>query len=71
MCYNHAMLPIVKHIVGFGLKKLASDPQARDKAVRIAKTVADEAKNIAAEPDRARAAGKAFNRTVRKFKERG
>ena len=61
-------MPVVKHLARVGLKKLVSDPEAREKAIKVARTVTEEAKQIAAEPDRARAAGKAFNRAVRTFK---
>ncbi len=62
------MLPVVKHLARVGIKKLMADPEAREKAVKVAQAVTEEAKQIAAEPDRARAAGKAFNRAVRTWK---
>jgi hypothetical protein len=46
---------------------VASDPQAKQKALEAAHAVADEAKQIAKEPDRAYAAGRAVRRAFESF----
>lgn len=60
-----------KHLAQFAIKKLASNPEAREKAVEVARTVAREAKEIHAQEDRARATGKAFSKALRTFKGDG
>lgn len=50
------------------VKRIASDPAAREKAARVARGVAKEAKYIAGKQDRAYEAGRAVRRALRKFK---
>lgn len=54
---------IARHVA----QQVASHPQAKQKAIEAAHTVADEAKQIAKEPDRAYAAGKAVRRAFDSF----
>ena len=61
----------LKTLAQFAIKKLASSPEARQKAVEVARVVAEEAKQIKAEDDRARAAGKAFSKAMRSLKGEG
>ncbi|HSM19441.1 MAG TPA: hypothetical protein VK844_03615 [Hyphomicrobiales bacterium] len=57
----------LRQIARYVAQKAASDPQAREKALKAARQVAGEAKKIAKEKDRAYAAGKAVRRAFNKF----
>ncbi len=57
----------LRHISRYAAQKLASDPRARETATRVARGVVDEARLIAREKDKARAAGRAFRRTLNKL----
>lgn len=46
-------------------QKAASDPEARDKVLKVALRGVDEAKQIAKENDRAYAAGRALRRALK------
>ncbi len=59
---------VFKQLAQFAIKKLASSPEARQKATELARTVAQEAKQITAQEDRVRATGKAFSKAMRTFK---
>lgn len=59
----------LKTLASFAIKKLASNPEARRKAAEVARTVAQEAKQIHGQEDRARAAGKAFSKALRSLKD--
>ena len=48
-------------------QKAASDPELREKAKKVAGTVAQEARQISREDNRAYAAGKAFRRALDKW----
>ena len=61
----------LKTLAQFAIRKLASSPEARQKAAEVARVVAEEAKTISAQDDRARAAGKAFSRAMRSLKGEG
>lgn len=63
-------LPL-KQLAQFAIKKLASNPEARQKAAAVARTVAQEAKQIHAQEDRVRATGKAFSKALRTLKSDG
>lgn len=65
--YTDPMAVWLNRIARYAARKIASDPQARDKAVRTARTVADEAKTIARDKDRARAAGRSVRRAMNKL----
>jgi len=52
------------------VKKLATDPVAREQAVKTARSVADEAKKIAAHENRAYAAGRSVRRALNKLADK-
>ncbi len=58
---------LLRHIARYAAQKLASNPRAREKAAKAARVVVDEARQIAREVDRARAAGRAFRRVMNKM----
>jgi hypothetical protein len=58
---------LLRNIARYAAQKLASDPQAKEKAAKAASVVVGEAKKIAREKDRARAAGRAFRRAMNKL----
>ncbi len=57
----------LRHIGRYAAQKLASDPRAREKAAKIANVVVGEARQIARGEDRARAAGQAIRRAMKKL----
>ncbi len=59
---------LLRHIARYAAQKLASNPQAREKAVKAARVVAGEVRQIARREDRARAAGQAFRRAMNKLR---
>ncbi len=59
---------LLRHIARYATQKLASDPRVREKAAKAARVVVDEARQIAREEDRARAAGRAFRRVMNKMR---
>ncbi len=63
------MVLALKHLAKLAAQKLASDPAARDKALKTAEKVAQQAKSIASEPDKARAAGKVFAKALRTYRQ--
>lgn len=67
--YSLIMSLALKTLAQFAIKKLATSPETRQKAAEIARTVAKEAKQINTQDDKARAAGKAFNKALRAFKD--
>jgi hypothetical protein len=60
---------LLRHLATYAVRKIASDPEARAKAARAAKTVGDEAKQIVRDEDPARAAGRAMRRFLNNFDE--
>ena len=58
---------ILRNIGRYAAQKLASDPRVRAKAAEAASVVAKEARQIAREEDRARAAGRAVRRAINKL----
>jgi hypothetical protein len=58
---------LLRHIASYVAQKLASNPQAREKAARVARVVVGEAKLIARREDKARAAGRALRRAMNKL----
>ena len=58
---------LLRHIASYVAQKLASNPQAREKAARVARVVVGEAKQIARREDKARAAGRALRRAMNKL----
>ena len=57
----------LRHIARYAAQKLASDHRVREKAVKTARVVVSEARQIARGEDRARAAGRAFRRAMNKL----
>ena len=58
---------LLRHIARYAAQKLTSDPRAKEKAVRSARVVAGEVRQIARGEDRARAAGRALRRAMNKL----
>ena len=61
------MSVLLRKIVRYVAQKAASDPGAREKVVKAARVVAEEAKQITKGNDRAYAAGRAFRRAFDKL----
>lgn len=62
---------LLRNLVRFAARKVAKDPEMRARATRAARTLAQEARQIAGEEDRARAAGRAVRRALDKFQGNG
>lgn len=58
-----------RRLAGYAVRRLASNPEARAKAADIAQQIGQEAKRIADDPNRARAAGQATRRFAKRFSE--
>ncbi len=58
---------LLRHIARYATQKLAADPRVRETAAKAARVVVDEARQIAREEDRARAAGRALRRVMNKM----
>ena len=65
--YRAAMSVLLRQIARYVAQKAASDPKVREKAVKVARGVVEEVKQIAKEDDRAYAAGQAFRRAFDKL----
>ncbi len=61
------MSVLLRKIARYVAQKAASDPEAREKAIRGARVTLEEAKQIAKENDRAYAAGRALRRALDKW----
>ena len=61
------MALFLRHIARYAVRKIASDPIARDQAARAARGVAKEVKQIARDEDPAKAAGRAMRRAIKKL----
>ena len=61
------MSVLLRQIARYVAQKVASDSEAREKVVRAARGVVEEATQIAKEDDRAYAAGRAFRRAFDKL----
>jgi hypothetical protein len=59
---------LLRQIARYAAQKLASDPRAKEKATKAARVVVDEARQIAREEDKARAAGRALRRAMNKLR---
>ncbi len=57
----------LRQIARYAAQKLASDPRVRQQAATAARVVVDEARQIAAKEDKARAAGRAVRRALNKL----
>ena len=58
---------LLRHIARYAAQKLAANPRVRETAAKAARVVVDEARQIAREEDRARAAGRALRRVMNKM----
>jgi len=66
------MSMLLGRLIRFAAQKIVLSPQARNAAAKAAQEVAGEAKLIAREKDKARAAGRSVRRVVRRLQgERG
>jgi len=61
------MSVLLRQIARYVAQKAASDPEAREKVVKAARGVVEEATQIAKKDDRAYAAGRAFRRAFDKL----
>jgi len=61
---------LLRHIARFAAQKIAANPRAREHAAKAARAVVAEAKQIARENDKARAAGRALRRAIEKLQGR-
>ncbi len=50
-------------------QRIASDPRARERAIEVARAVAQETKLIVKDDDRARAAGRSFRRALNMLRD--
>lgn len=64
--YSSAMSILLRKIAHYVAQKAASDPEAREKVLKVARGAVGEAKKIAKENDRAYAAGQALRRALNK-----
>jgi hypothetical protein len=62
--YPAAMSILLRQLARYVAQKAASDPEAREQAIKAASGVVEHAKQIAKEDDRAYAAGRAFRRAL-------
>lgn len=62
---------MIRRIVRYAAQKAASDPRVREKASQAARFVQGEAKVIARDEDRARAAGRSVRRAMKLFRGEG
>ncbi len=58
---------LLRHIARYAVQKLASDPWAMGKGAKAARVVVGKARQIARGEDRARAAGRALRRAMKKL----
>jgi hypothetical protein len=59
----------LSRIARYAAQKIAADPRVRAKAASAARVVVSEAKQVAREDDKARAAGKAVRRALNKLRD--
>lgn len=62
---------LIRRIFRYAAQKAAADPRVREKAGQAARFVSDEAKTIAREEDRARAAGRSVRKALNLLRGRG
>ncbi len=62
--YHRHMSILLRNLARFVAKKAAADPRARELATRAAQGAFKEAKKIARDDDKARAAGRAFRKAL-------
>lgn len=62
------MALLIGRLASFAAQRIASNSLARDLAVKAAKGLADEAKLVAKEEDKVRAAGRSVRRLLDRFR---
>jgi len=62
--YAAAMSPLLNRLALHVAQRLAARPEVQEKAAQAARAVVEEAKLIARDEDRARAAGRSFRRLI-------
>ena len=67
--YRANMSLLLRQIVRYVAQKAASDPEVREKAVRAARGVVEDVKQITGEDDRAFVAGRAVRRRFDKLRD--
>ncbi len=65
--YHATMSVLLRQIARYVAQKAASNPEAREKMVKVARGVVEEAKQVAKKDDLAYAAGRAFRRAFDKL----
>ncbi len=60
---------LMRQLARMAARKIANDPVVREKATQAARKVAGEARQIAREEDKARAAGRAFRRFLNSLED--
>lgn len=58
---------LIRQLARYVVQKAASNPEAREKAIKAARTVVGEAKRIASKDDRAREVGRTVRRAFDKL----
>ena len=58
---------LLRNVARYAAQKLASNPQVKEAAAKAARVVVEEAKEIARQDDKARAAGRAVRRALNKL----
>ena len=58
---------IIRRLAQLAVQRIAQDPELRAKAADTARAAYDEARRVAQEEDRARAAGRALRRALNKL----
>lgn len=58
---------ILNRLVRYAARKVLFDPSARRAVTTVARGIAEEAKHIARDEDRARAAGRSFRRVLNRL----
>jgi len=61
------MSPVLRRLVQLAAQRLAQDPALRAKAAETARAALGEARKVAQDDDRARAAGRALRRALNKL----
>lgn len=65
------MSPLISRLAREAFRRLAADPRVRAKAAEVGKVVADEARTVVREKDRAYAAGRSVRRAMKRLKGEG
>lgn len=65
------MVLMISRLARYAARHIVANPRARDLASRAAKGIADEAKVVAKEEDKARAAGRSVRRLAKRLRASG